>query len=94
MNAPVFLGMFEIGAVLITPGACTVLSLEDIVSGLLRHICGDWGELNEQDRSRNHVALSDGARIVSRYVTEAEIPFYIITECDRSLTTVMVPFDH
>lgn len=94
METSVLLGLFQVGAVVITPGAELVLSHQDILHGLRRHVCGDWGELDEQDCSRNDVALVEQLRLFSRYVTEENIVFYIITESNRSYTTILLPQDY
>ncbi len=94
MKPSVLLGLFQVGVVVITPGAELVLSREDILHGLQRHVCGDWGELDPQDRSRNNEALIEDYRLFSRYVTEEKIVFYIITEGDRSITTILLPQDY
>jgi hypothetical protein len=94
MKPSVILGLFQVGVVVITPGAELVLSHEDIMRGLQRHVCGDWGELDLEDRSRNDEALIEDYRLFSRYVTEENIVFYIITEGDRSYTTILLPQDY
>ncbi len=94
MTPSVIVGFFQVGAVVITPGAELVLSHEDIMCGLKRHVCGDWGELGLHDRRRNEEALIMDYRLFSRYVTEEKIVFYIITEGDRSITTILLPQDY
>ncbi len=56
---------------------------------LHRHHCGDWGDLGVDDKRANDLDLKDRGRLLSRYDIEAG-SFYVITECDRSATTVML----
>jgi len=57
---------------------------------LQRHISGDWGILDEEDRQRNDEAVVHGSRILSRYQLSDGENIYIITEHDRSYTTIML----
>jgi hypothetical protein len=83
---------FALGKVYATPG---VLRLGlDLASYLRRHHCGDWGdELCEEDKQANDDALRLGTRLLSRYSTEHG-SIYIITEHDRSMTTVLLPEEY
>ena len=56
---------------------------------LNRHHCGDWGNLGEDDKRANDLDLKDGGRLLSRYDIAAG-SFYVITEWDRSVTTLML----
>lgn len=60
----------------------------DLARYLRRHHCGDWGDLAEEDKLANEDALSDGSRIFSYYQVHDK-KIYIITEADRSHTTVL-----
>jgi hypothetical protein len=90
MTAPL-----PLGRVVATPGALKLL-ME--VGGhpfdfLARHAMGDWGELCAFDRRQNEIALRDGYRVLSSY----EVPagrVWIITEADRSITTILLPEDY
>jgi hypothetical protein len=55
---------------------------------------GDWGELCSRDRDDNQVALAQGLRLFSRYKDRGGTYFYVITEHDRSVTTVLLPEDY
>jgi len=55
---------------------------------------GDWGELDEHDRMANDAALRDGTRLFSVYYDRGDVKFYVITECGRLLTTVLMPEDY
>jgi len=79
---------------MITPGAEAAVSEQEIFTALFRHVLGDWGELCEQDRRVNDVALRYGGRIASRYCSQTGTIFWIITEWDRSVTTVLLPEEY
>ena len=84
-----------LGKVVATPGALKLLSEagEDAVSYLARHATGDWGELCAFDRRQNEIALREGNRVLSSYpVGEGKV--WIITEADRSITTILLPEDY
>ena len=84
----------NLGRTLITPGALKSLPPEDIPIALSRHAGGDWGNLDEEDLRANDRALVDGARILSAYHASNRVKFWIITEWDRSATTVLLPNDY
>jgi hypothetical protein len=77
-----------------TPGARDALTHEEIMSALRRHLAGDWGDVDEHDRQENELSLEKGFRLLSVYHTDAGIPFWIITEADRSHTTVILPNEY
>ena len=85
---------FSPGRLMITPGARAELTDNDVTRALARHLKGDWGELNEQDRSENERSLKQGFRLLSAYTSENGTKFWIITEEDRSLTTLMLPHEY
>lgn len=88
------LRLFPLGEVLTTPGALESLSMWDILSSLDRHNSGDWGNVCEQDRNENDRSLNDGGRIFSVYDSADGIRFWIITEADRNVTTVLLPSEY
>jgi len=83
-----------LGATYITGHAQAVLSPIDIHVALSRHSKGDWGILDEVDHAANEMALEKGDRLLSVYRSEAGARFYVITEWDRSATTVLLPEDY
>ena len=85
--------LFPVGMTYATPGA---LALEvDLTRYLHRHHCGDWGEeLCAEDKAANEQALKDGSRLLSCYRTPAGDRLYIITEWDRSMTTLLLPSEY
>lgn len=95
--------LFDLGQTVATPAAL------DAVGGdasaffpfILRHHAGDWGELTRHgdpdemsDWERNDLALLDGGRLLSAYLLPDGVKLWIITEADRSATTVLLPSDY
>jgi hypothetical protein len=78
----------------ITRGAQAVLAADDILSGLLRHSDGDWGDVCDEDQLANDEALRDGFRLLSSYRAMAGTKYWIITEHDRSVTTILLPEEY
>jgi len=85
---------FPLGQVVATANAAASLPTLDILSALDRHASGDWGELSAGDRIANDTAVAAGERILSAYSTAGGTRFWIITERDRSYTTVLLPEDY
>jgi hypothetical protein len=76
-----------------TANASVRLSTEEVLTGLRRHSCGDWGDLCPEDMVANDDALKHGGRLLSAY-GDGTARFWIITEADRSVTTVLLPEDY
>lgn len=85
---------FPLGQVVATPGALASMSPEEIAEAIRRHVSGDWGELDPHDIAENELGLREGFRLLSVYRTKAGERFYIITEADRSATTVLLPDEY
>lgn len=79
---------------MITRAANDILAAEDTVKGLSRHATGDWGDMSEDDKQANEDALVDGYRLMSSYRDREDNKYWIITEADRSVTTVLLPSDY
>lgn len=94
MTVTLVAGKFPLGMIAITPGASTGISQDDVLDALVRHMSGDWGDLDEHDREVNEDALAYGYRLLSRYVTSGGTVFWIITERDRSVTTILLPEEY
>jgi hypothetical protein len=95
MNAPnPSIAKFRLGHVVVTPNALTRFAQDDILAALQRHQSGDWGELPEEDRQENELSLQQGFRLLSAYSSAEGVKFWIITEADRSSTTVLLPEDY
>ena len=87
-------GRFPFGRTVITAHARAKLSDQDVNAGLERHHQGDWGELTNRDKRQNDDALAEGGRLLSAYIAANGVRFWIITEDDRSVTTVLLPEDY
>ncbi len=83
-----------IGSLYITANAHNQLDKQSITDCLRKHIDGDWGDLDKQDKESNNLALQTGERILSAYHDTKGKKFYIITEADRSITTILLPNDY
>jgi hypothetical protein len=84
---------FPLGQVVITANAAQQLDIIAVREALRRHAAGDWGDLCPEDASENELALKEGFRLLSAYGT-GDRAFWIITESDRSVTTVLLPSDY
>jgi len=91
-TAPI--AVLRLGRILATPKARNSLTQDDILKGIQRHQAGDWGNLTEDNRTANDRALAHGARIISAYNAGNGNKFWIITEADRSATTVLLPEEY
>ncbi|MBK9260237.1 MAG: hypothetical protein IPM54_10420 [Polyangiaceae bacterium] len=85
---------FSLGEVVQTRGSRDVFTREEVLGCLLRHANGDWGDLEEEDKRANELALKDDERLVSAYKFDDGRKMYIITEWDRSYTTVLLPEEY
>ncbi len=85
---------FPLGQTVITPNARDTLHPEDIPTALARHANGDWGDVSEADRWQDELMLSKGFALRSVYHDRNGVKFWIITEADRSATTVLLPEDY
>lgn len=85
---------FPPGRLLITPGAIGAVTKTDSMYAFFRHLQGDWGDVSESDWKRNDQALKSGGRLFSVYHSSAGREFWIITEADRTSTTILMPEDY
>ena len=86
---------FEMGKIVITANAKQKLDEVSVAKILLEQYAeGDWGNLCESDKQLNEDALKNGDRIFASYVDSNDIKFWIITESDRSYTTILLPEDY
>jgi len=88
------LAKFRLGHLVSTPNALSQLQQEDILKAIQRHQGGDWGDVDEHDRQANDHALIEGTRLLSVYCAVNGTKFWIITEADRSVTTILLPEDY
>jgi hypothetical protein len=84
---------FPLGQIVSTANAAAQLDPAAIQHGLTRHAAGDWGDVCPDDAQSNEDALKHDDRLLSVYGT-GEKKFWIITEADRSVTTVLMPEDY
>jgi hypothetical protein len=85
---------FRLGRIVATPHALEVIPQADITASITRHQAGDWGELSPEDTRANDLALVEGARILSAYRSGSGLKFWLLTEANRSRTTVMLPEEY
>jgi hypothetical protein len=85
---------FSLGQVVITRPALIELFHADVQTAITRHHNGDWGDLDKEDKAQNEFALKNEGRLFSAYVGENGVKFWIITEWDRSVTTILLPSDY
>jgi len=89
------MGHLPLGRVLVTPGALRLLLErgEHPFDYLARHATGDWGDLCEHNRRENELSLEHGWRILSSYPVGVKC-IWVITEADRSVTTILLPEEY
>lgn len=87
--------LFPLGQVVATPAVIAHFNehRQSISALLRRHVAGDWGELCEEDQAENTLSVQQGFRILSRY-TVAGAAVWVITEADRSVTTLLFPSEY
>jgi hypothetical protein len=85
--------LFPTGSIVITAAAQDRIPASEWMTGLCRHIAGDWGDVPPEDAAENGLSLKEGFRLLSAY-GEGEHRFWIITEADRSVTTILLPDDY
>ena len=87
---------FSLGVIVATPGALEALdkaatNAEDL---LIRHQNWDWGDIPIEDAEQNELAVTQGLRILSNYPLDNDVRVWIITEWDRSVTTLLLPEEY
>lgn len=87
---------FELGQIVATPGALDALetAAQSAMEFIARHVSGDWGEVDEHDRAENELSLLKGFRLMSVYTLSTGVKIWIITEADRSVTTILLPDEY
>jgi len=83
-----------LGQIVATPNALAHITKADIMTALLRHVVGDWGDVCAEDKKVNDQAVVDGMRVLSVYRAANGTKLWIITEADRSVTTILLPDDY
>jgi len=87
---------FALGQIVATPGAIDLLerTSSDALDFLIRHQQGDWGSVPPEDAEENLSSIEHGNRILSSYYLNANERLWIITEADRSVTTLLLPNEY
>jgi len=96
MNFQPAIPLFPLGRIVATPGALALLEQNNRspLEFLSRHLQGDWGDLCPEDKAENELSLKHGFRLMSSYpITDTE-KLWVITEADRSLTTLLLPAEY
>jgi hypothetical protein len=88
--------MFSLGRIVATPGGLRTLERANQSAALFltRHAAGDWGELDPEDIRENEYSVAHGFRLLSTYTTAIGDKLWIITEADRSATTLLLPDEY
>jgi hypothetical protein len=84
--------LFALGQIVATPGAVELMKAYNIdrLKLLQRHVTGDWGDLDEADKQENELSVQRGFRVLSAY-GKGDRKLWVITEADRSVTTILRP---
>ena len=85
---------FPVGRLMITPAAAQMVPADEATRALRRHAAGDWGNVDSEDWAANDAALRHGTRLLSSYTTQDKTVFWVVTEADRSVTTILLPSDY
>jgi hypothetical protein len=87
---------FPLGQLVATPGALAALATagQSHIALLARHIQGDWGDLDAEGIAENEFSLQHGFRLFSRYTLADGTIIWIITEADRSASTILLPSEY
>lgn len=85
---------FPLGQLVVSRNATTEITPIDVLVAVARHAKGDWGDVCDDDRKENELSLKEGFRLFSVYHAADGTKFWIITEADRSVTTVLLPEDY
>ena len=85
---------FRLGRIVATPNALAKLTQPDILLAIKRHQSGDWGDVGAEGAQENELSLKKGFRLFSVYHSALGVKFWLITEADRSQTTVLLPEDY
>ncbi|KAF0221150.1 MAG: hypothetical protein FD174_648 [Geobacteraceae bacterium] len=90
---------FNSGQLVVTRGVNGLIASNEefakhVMLSIRRHVAGDWGDVCDEDRVANELALREGERLLSVYKKEGLPAIWIITEWDRSITTVLFPDEY
>lgn len=95
-TSPIRRVRLPLGRLLATPAAVDAMQSAgaSIFALVNRHACGDWGDLSEADREQNDLSVVAGRRVLSCYPLGGELKVWIITDADRSTTTLLLPEEY
>lgn len=96
MNSLPTIPLFPSGRLVATPGALALLdgASKSPLEFLSRHLRGDWGDLDPEDKIENELSLKHGFRLLSSYRVNKTEKLWVITEADRSVTTLLLPEEY
>jgi hypothetical protein len=88
--------LFPLGKLVATPGALAALqkARQSPADFLSLHVRGQWGDIPEEDRRENEYSLQHGFRLLSSYRTKASEAIWLVTESDRTVTTLLLPSEY
>ena len=88
--------LFPLGKIVGTPEAIAAMNeaQQEPLELLARHVTGDWGDLDEEDQAENQLSVEQGFRVLSAYTLETGTKIWVITEADRSVTSLLLPSDY
>lgn len=88
--------LFPVGQVVATPGALEALqeARQQPLDLLRRHQTGDWGDVPDEDQQENDFSVTHDLRILSAYTLRTGVKIWLITEWDRSVTTLLLPSEY
>lgn len=90
--------LFELGEIVATANVMAALEARGLTALLQtavnRHVLGDWGDLCEEDRQSNEEAVKADGRLMSVYRVDDALTLWVVTEWDRSYTTILLPEDY
>lgn len=84
---------FALGNVVATPGAMDAFTMQEQLECLARHAAGDWGDLCDDDKASNDAGVTQGSRLLSAYTIRGK-KLWLLTERDRSTTTLLLPSEY
>jgi hypothetical protein len=87
---------FALGQLAATPGALEALEVSGQTPDyfLARHVAGDWGDVDEEAWALNDQSLLDDSRVLSTYTLRTGVTIWVLTEADRSVTSLLLPSEY
>lgn len=85
---------FFMGQTVITHTALRTLTPEEVIAALANHVAGDWGDVDRECHEANELGVDNDGQVVSRFYSDSgQTKFYVVTDWDRSQTTILLPGD-